>query len=165
MEVIYDMKKESPFISKLYPKDRVSGIKEDELGDFYREAIDEPIYFNLKPNSDFKEVQILVKYKFTGDSSLRLGGFVDKKNWAFDFFDMPKTKEDEWGTIMVKFDLSKLARERENYRFMFSAPGLASGKLAISEIKVDFWREPMTFKEAMIKIWEGIKWRMKGVRF
>jgi hypothetical protein len=150
------MKKESPFISKLYPKDRVSQAERGENDNYYRVILDEPVYFNLKPNSDFKEARILVRYKFIGKGNLKLGGLVNKQNWAFDFVEMPGTKKDEWSALAAEFDLSKLVKEKENFRFMFSAPELSSGQLTIGEIKVEFRRESMTFREATDKIVDAV---------
>ena len=64
MEAVYGMSKESPFISKLYPKDRVSDAKRDE-DNYYRAVLAEPVYFNLKPSGDFDEARVLIKYKYS----------------------------------------------------------------------------------------------------
>jgi len=159
METVYNMNRESPFISKFYPKDRVSDVKIDE-NNYYRVVLAEPIYFNLKPSGEFKEARISVRYKFTGEGDLKFGGLVNKENWAFNFIEMPSTEKTEWGTLTANFNLSDLVKEKENFRFMFSAPELISGQLEVDEVRVVFKREAMTFGEMVGKIAEAIKWKL-----
>ncbi|OGF21179.1 hypothetical protein A2316_03465 [Candidatus Falkowbacteria bacterium RIFOXYB2_FULL_38_15] len=159
MEAVYGMSKESPFISKLYPKDRVSDAKRDE-DNYYRAVLAEPVYFNLKPSGDFDEARVLIKYKYLGEGDLKFGGLINKENWSFDFVEMPRTEKGEWGALTANFNLSDLVKEKENFRFMFSSPELISGQLEIDEVRVVFEREIMTFGEMISKIIEAIKWRM-----
>ncbi len=63
MEVIYDMRRETPFISKLYPRDRVGKVMRGMDNDYYRIFLSEPVYFDLKPNDKFEKVTVIVKYK------------------------------------------------------------------------------------------------------
>ncbi len=90
VEAIYDMYRETPFISKLYPKDRVSEIKKTADGDFYLSFLAEPVYFDLKPNGIFEEVTVVVKYRCLTSVNLqksdickvlKMGPLVNKKDW------------------------------------------------------------------------------------
>lgn len=160
MEATYDMRRETPFISKIYPKDRVSEIKKTD-GDFYRLLLSEPVYFDLKPNDKFEKVTITVKYKNSGQALLKMGGLTNKQEWLFDFRELPAV--DKWQTQKEVFDFSKLAPEWQKYRFGFSAPGLEPERVEISEIKVVFERKPLSGKEMINKILNGLIWRLNRV--
>lgn len=162
MEATYDMRRESPFISKLYPKDRVSGIEEDIDGETYRTILREPVYFDLNPNSNFSEVAVTIKYKNSADVPIKFGGLANKDSWAFDFRELPPTE----GALQTKteiFELGKLAREGKKFRFGFSAPELESDDVMIYKIRALFLRKPMTEKEVVNKVLEKIIERLNKI--
>jgi len=159
MEAVYDMKKETPFISKLYPKDRVLEIKKIVNGDFYRSILVEPVYFDLKPNNQFEKVAITLKYKISGQTTLKMGGLINKKDWLFDFRELG-ARENKWQSQTEIFDFSRLVSEGSNFRFGFSAPEMKSGQIEISEIKVVFERNQLTPKEVINKIFDAVAWRL-----
>jgi len=159
MIAVYDMKYETPFISKLYPKDRVSGVMRETNGDYYRSFLDEPVYFDLRPNDKFEKVTVVVKYRVTAQMPLKIGGLVNKKDWLFDWRNL-SVETIGWQTQKEVFDFSDLVPEGQKFRFGFSAPGLRSGQVEISEIKVLFERKPLTEKEAVNKILDAVVWRL-----
>lgn len=155
----YDMRRETPFISKLYPKDRVSEIQEDADREFYRTLLDEPIYFDLNPSDNFLEVAVTIKYKNSTNEPLKFGGLINKDLWAFDWRDLPPTE----GALQTKteiFDFSKLVPEGRKFRFGFSAPGFVPGDLEIYKIKALFIRKPLSEKETVNKILDAVIWRL-----
>jgi hypothetical protein len=179
MEAVYDMKNETPFISKLYPTDRVSEIKKAD-DDFYRSFLDEPVYFDLKPNNQFEKVAVTVKYKifhppddtnFTivkGLPPIVMGGLLNKKDWTFDWrvltdLQILKTKVNQWQTQTEIFDFSRLMPEDNKFRFVFSVPMMQPGQAGVSEIKVVFERKPLTLKDAVNKILDAVAWRINHV--
>ena len=156
----YDMKKESPFISKLYPKNRVSDVVKGE-DITYREALTEPIYFNLKPPGEFLKVKINIKYQYGEGNNLKFGGLANRGKWAFKLYDIEKTENNEWGEEDFVFDFNELVKERDYFRFMFSSPELKKGELKIDNIETVFMKEKMTLQDMVNKIIEAIKWRLK----
>lgn len=162
MEAVYDMKKETPFISKLYPKDRVSEIKKIVNGDFYRSILVEPVYFDLKPNNQFEKVAITLKYKISGQTTLKMGGLINKKDWLFDFRELG-ARGNKWQSQTEIFDFSKLVSEGNNFRFGFSASEIKSGQIEISEMKVVFERNQLTPKEVINKILDAVAWRLNNI--
>lgn len=162
MEAVYDMRHESPFISKLYPKDRISEIEEDIDGETYRTMLSEPVYFDLSPNSNFSEVAVTIKYKNSADVSIKFGGLANKESWAFDFRELLPTA----GALQTKteiFELGKLSPEGKKFRFGFSAPELESDDIMIYKIRALFIRKPMTEKETVNKILEEIIERLNKI--
>lgn len=158
----YDMRRETPFISKLYPKDRVSGIQEDVDHEFYRTLLDEPVYFDLSPSDNFLEVAVTIKYKNAGRAPFKFGGLINKDLWAFDWRDLPPTA----GALQTKteiFNFSKLVSEGKKIRFGFSAPELGAGDIEIYKIKALFIRKSMTEKEIVNKVLDAIIWRLNKV--
>ncbi len=158
----YDMRRETPFVSKLYPKDRVSGVLLDADNEFYRTLLDEPVYFDLSPSDNFLEVALTIKYKNSTDTPLKFGGLVNKDIWAFDWRDLPPTE----GALQTKteiFDFSKLVPEGKKFRFGFSAPEFLSGDVEIYKVKALFIRKPLTEKETANKILDAIIWRLNKV--
>lgn len=158
----YNMRRETPFISKLYPKDRVSEIKEDADHEFYRTILDEPIYFDLNPSDNFLEVAVTIKYKNSTNEPLKFGGLVNKDLWAFDWRDLSPTE----GALQTKteiFDFSKLVPEGKKFRFGFSAPGFQDGDIEIYKVKALFIRKPLSEKETANKILDAIIWRLNKV--
>jgi hypothetical protein len=158
----YDMRRETPFISKLYPKDRVSEIQEDADHEFYRALLDEPVYFDLNPSDNFLEVAVTIKYKNTGRTPFKFGGLINKDLWAFDWRDLPPTE----GALQTKteiFNFSKLVPEGKKIRFGFSAPGLETSDIEIYKIKALFVRKPLTEKEVANKILDAIIWRLNKI--
>lgn len=162
MEAVYDMRRESPFISKLYPKDRVSGVEEDIDGESYRTLLREPVYFDLSPSSNFSEVAVTIKYKNAADAPIKFGGLANKDAWTFDFRELPPTK----GALQTKteiFSLGKLSPEGKKFRFGFSAPGLEIGDIMLYKIRALFIRKPMTEKEIANKILDEITRRLNEI--
>ncbi len=158
----YDMRRETPFISKLYPKDRVSGVLLDADDEFYRTLLDEPVYFDLSPSDNFLEVAVTIKYKNAGRMPLKFGGLINKDIWAFDFRDLPPTE----GALQTKteiFDFSKLVPEGKKIRFGFSAPEFKRGDIEIYKVKALFIRKPLTEKETANKILDAIIWRLNKI--
>ncbi len=88
-----------------------------------------------------------------------MGGLVNKKDWLFDWRDL-SSGTSGWQTQKEVFEFSKLVLEGQKFRFGFSAPGLRSGQVEISEIKVLFERKPLTGKEAIDKILDAVMWRL-----
>jgi hypothetical protein len=162
MEAVYDMRSETPFISKLYPKDRVSGAEQDIDGETYRTILREPVYFDLIPNSNFSEVAVTIKYKNSADVPIKFGGLANKDAWAFDFRELPPTE----GALQTKteiFELGKLSPEGKKFRFGFSAPELQTGDIMIYKIRALFIRKPMTEKEIANKVLEEIIKRLNTI--
>ncbi|MFA5128367.1 MAG: hypothetical protein WC445_00165 [Patescibacteria group bacterium] len=162
MEAVYDMRSETPFISKLYPKDRVSEIEEDIDGETYRTMLSEPVYFDLSPNSNFSEVAVTIKYKNSADVPIKFGGLANKDAWTFDFRELPPTE----GALQTKteiFELGKLSPEGKKFRFGFSAPELQAGDIMIYKIRALFIRKPMTEKEIANKVLEEIIERLNKI--
>lgn len=159
LEAVYDMRKETPFISKLYPKDRVGEVVRGLDGDYYRDLLDEPVYFDLKPNGEFEKVTVIVKYKNSSQVPLKLGGLINRKDWLFDWREMERDAEG-WQVQKEIFDFGKLMPEGQKIRFGFSSPGLQPKQVKISEIKVVFERKPLTEKELVNKILDAIIWRL-----
>ncbi len=162
MEATYDMARETPFISKLYPKDRVSEIKRDADQEAYRVFKDEPVYFDLSPNSNFSQVAVTIKYKNLSGVPIKFGGLANKDDWAFDFRELPPTE----GALQTKteiFELGKLAPEGKKFRFGFSAPELQVGDIVIYKIRALFLRKPMTEKEVANKVLEEIIDRLNKI--
>lgn len=161
-EATYDMARETPFISKLYPKNRVSGMEQDIDGETYRTILSEPVYFDLNPSSNFSEVAVTIKYKNSSDVSVKFGGLANKDDWTFDFRELPPTE----GALQTKteiFELGKLAPEGKKFRFGFSAPELQVGDIVIYKIRALFIRKPMTEKEVANKVLEKIIERLNKV--
>jgi hypothetical protein len=155
----YDMARETPFISKLYPKDRVSGILRDADNIPYRTLLREPVYFDLDPIDHFEQVAVTVKYKNLSESPLKFGGLGSKELWSFDFRELPPTGA-EPRTVTEIFDFSKLAPEGRKFRFGFSMPGVENGDAEIFAIEALFTRKPMTEKEVVNKILDAVVKRL-----
>ncbi len=162
VETVYDMRRETPFISKLYPKNRVSEAVRGMNDDYYRILQDEPVYFDLKPNDKFEKVIVTVKYKNPSQTLLKMGGLVNKKDWLFDWREM-WGGADGWQTQTEVFEFKNLTPEGQKFRFGFSVPGLIPGQVEISEIKAVFERQPLTAKEAVNKILNAIVWRLNNL--
>lgn len=158
----YDMQKETPFISKLYPKDRVSGAV--AAGDviFYREILAEPVYFDLKPNGSFDKVAVTIKYENSGAAPLKIGGLINKDAWAFDWRNLPQSNG-RWVSQTEIFDFDKLIPEGKKYRIGLSSAGAESGDIRIGEVKVLFVRPELDAKGVVNKIIEGMVWRVNKV--
>lgn len=162
MEAVYDMRRESPFISKLYPKDRISAAEKDIDGGNYRTILCEPVYFDLSPNSNFSEVAVTIKYKNSSDTPIKFGGLANKDSWAFDFRELPPTE----GALQTKteiFELGKLSPEGKKFRFGFSAPELQAGDIMIYKIRALFIRKSMTEEEIANKVLEEIIERLNKI--
>lgn len=159
---VYDMRRETPFVSKLYPKDRVSEAQRTPDGNFYRSFLVEPVYFDLKPGKQFEKVTVVVKYKNSGQAPLKMGPLVNKKEWAFDWRDLP-AGDGGWLRAKEVFDFSKITPEGNNLRFGFSAPGLGQNEVEIGGIEVVFERKPLTEKEVVNKILDAFIWRMNKI--
>lgn len=159
VEAVYDMRRETPFISKLYPKDRVSEVQRDASGDFYRTFLFEPVYFDLKSSDKFEKVTLTVRYKNKGLVPLKMGPLVNKSDWLFDWRDFSDGAVG-WQTKKEVFEFSKLAPEGQKFRFGFSVPGLPAGTVEISEIKTLFERKPLAEKEIVNKILDAVAWRL-----
>lgn len=158
LEAAYDMQRETPFISKLYPKDRISEAQEDVDGNFYRIFLSEPVYFDLKPNDSFEKVAITIQYKNSGPESVKFGSLRNKEIWAFDWRNLPSTGEG-WQSKTEFFDVAEIIPEDDKYRFGFSAAGIQPGFFSVSDIKVLFVRQELDEKGIVNKILEGIIWR------
>ncbi len=159
MEATYDMRRETPFISKLYPKDRVGEAVSGADGDYFRILKDEPVYFDLKPSDKFEKATVTVKYKNAGQAPLKMGGLVNKKDWLFDWRNL-SVGAVGWQTQKEVFEFAKLMPEGQKFRFGFSAPGARFGQIEISEIKVIFEKRPLSGKEVVNKILDAVVWRM-----
>jgi len=153
-EAVYDMRRETPFISKLYPKDRVSEVKIREGGGFYRSLSAESVYFDLKPSASFEKVSVTIKYKIIDGAGLRIGGLGDKRDWLFDFRNL--AAGEGWRTQTEIFDFSKMAQEGGKFRFVFSVSGTERDGAEISEIRAVFERKRMTLKGAINKILDAV---------
>lgn len=158
----YDMRRETPFISKLYPKDRVSGAYQGTDGGFHRVFLAEPVYFDLKPNDNFERVAVTVKYKNSGAMPIKMGGLINEAAWAFDWRDLPPTGG-KWKNQTEFFDFSKLIPEGSKYRFGFSVEGMRTEQIALDGIEVLFARPELGGKEIVNKILEGISWRVNKI--
>jgi hypothetical protein len=160
--VVYDMQREMPFISKLYPKDRVSESYQDVDGDFYRTFLSEPVYFDLKPSGQFEKVAVTVKYKNGGAAPVKMGGLINKTAWAFDWRDLPPTGG-KWQNRTEFFDFSELIPEGNKYRLGFSASEMQADQVAIGEVKALFVRPELNGKGTANKLLEGFVWRMNKI--
>ena len=158
----YDMRQETPFVSKLYPKDRVSESYQSANGDFYRTFLAEPVYFDLKPSGQFENVAVTIKYKNSGAVPIKMGGLINKTVWAFDWRDLPPTGK-AWKTQTEIFDFAKLVPEGKKYRLGFSASEMQADQASISEVKALFIRPELDEKGVVNKLLEGIVWRMNKI--
>jgi hypothetical protein len=162
MEAVYDTRHDSPFISKLYPKDRVSDIQFDADNEPYRTFLDEPVYFDLNPIGSFEQVAVTVEYRNANVKPFKFGGLGSVESWSFDFRDLPPTKGALQTTTEI-FDFKKLAPEGKKFRFVFSAPGIPSGDIEIYKIKALFLRPPLTEQDAANKILEALTSRLNKI--
>lgn len=158
----YDMQQETPFISKLYPKDRVSEIGAGADGGLSRSFLAEPVYFDLAPNDKFEKVAVTIKYKNSGTVPAKIGALIDKAAWSFDSRELASTGR-KWRTQTEIFDFSKMAAEGKKYRIGFFAAGMPSGQIEVGEIKVLFVRPELDEKGIVNKILDGITWRMNKI--
>ena len=81
IEYNFDFNKESGFIGKLKPKERV------EFGDkkFRNKIVANPVYFNLYTPRLFETAELEIKYKNKGDIPLvEAGVLVDNVSWNYD---------------------------------------------------------------------------------
>lgn len=162
MEAVYDMRHDSPFVSKLYPKDRVSDITLDADNVPYRTFFDEPIYFDLSPIGSFEQVAVTVEYRNSNEKSFKFGGLGSVESWSFDFRDLPPTA----GALQTQteiFYFNKLAPEGKKFRFAFSASGIPSGDIEIYKIKALFLRSPLSDQEAVNKVLEALTSRLNKI--
>jgi len=81
LTVKYDFKKESPFISDLYPSNRVGEI-DKENGYYYRSLKDDTVYFDLTLPRWFNEAIFEIKFK-SQNPIFEIRGRESKEQWAF----------------------------------------------------------------------------------
>lgn len=79
----YDLNSNSPFISRISPSDRISELKKDGNGVYYRTVLAEPLYFDLTLPRHFDQALVKVKFKNPAglDFQLGLAGNSEKKQF------------------------------------------------------------------------------------
>ena len=86
LEVSYDFEKESPFISKIYPKERIDILKFDN-GESYKEILDDIAYFDLElPRSSYQSAKVSIKFKNDHQSIFDLAALTSEELWSFDTY-------------------------------------------------------------------------------
>lgn len=83
MEVVYNLKTPSPFISPLRPEDRVGKISKDETGNYWQAIIDDPIYFNLIVPQKFDQATVQIIYQNKNLPIFQIGAATDLANWQY----------------------------------------------------------------------------------
>lgn len=73
LKASYDLKNNSPFISRISPLDRISELKKDENGVYYRTVLTEPLYFDLILPRHFDQASVKVKFKNPEELDFQVG--------------------------------------------------------------------------------------------
>ena len=114
LEIKYNLVKDSPFISELYPKERIYALKLDNKQP-YKEILDDIIYFDLKlPRSSYQKAQISIKYKNNNQQLFDLGALTSEELQSYE----TKTLENKfidnssWNKIQEE-DLVLLQKEKK----------------------------------------------------
>ena len=86
LEVKYNFKNESPFISEIYPEERVDILKLED-GKNYKEILDDIVYFDLKlPRSSYQSAKVKIKFKNEDQSIFDLAALTSEEQWSFDTY-------------------------------------------------------------------------------
>ncbi|NQU99608.1 MAG: hypothetical protein HQ538_02620 [Parcubacteria group bacterium] len=86
LEVKYDFQNESPFISEVYPKERIDILKFDN-GESYKEILDDIVYFDLKlPRSSYQSTKVNIKFKNESQPFFDLAALTSEELWSFDTY-------------------------------------------------------------------------------
>lgn len=84
LEVVYDFKKDSPFISSFHPEARVEDIEKNISRNFYYQRIkEEPVYFEVKTPRYFQKATVTLEYQNPEQPIFELGIQKSKDEWDF----------------------------------------------------------------------------------
>jgi len=150
-----DFKNRSPFLSPLFPVNRVVAIKQDPKGFYYQTIFSEPVYFEMGIPTRFQKAKVYLEYQNTEQEIFRLGLRQSAQDWHYYTQPINNNKYGKnWQKAWVIFDLYPSFTVNHSLRFMFSAPGLDFGRreIKIRKIKVVLEKEPITRENFYPKI-------------
>jgi len=162
LTLVYRLGQDKPHsVSQLEPKYRVSEVL--MLGDRPGQIlISNPVYFNLRTVLPFERAKVSLLYKNPGNHKFKVGGLVNKELWQFDLKEIDGQETDDgWLFGQAEFSMLGYLREENQYRFILSVPYTElenqEDGLVISEIKLELYRQPLTFKTFWQKLFNKIK--------
>ncbi len=79
LEAVYDFTKPSPYISELRPGGRLTPIQNGT-----QTIIDDPVFFSVRPPSQFDSAEVEVVYQNHGAPIIELGAQVGSEDWQLD---------------------------------------------------------------------------------
>lgn len=84
-EVHFEVADFSPYIDRLLPDERVSGVQYNQTGEAYLTILDDPTYFAVHfPQTDFDEVEVEIEFNNPGQPIVELGALQDIYSGAYD---------------------------------------------------------------------------------
>ncbi len=85
LEVRYEMGDISPYVNRLLPDDRVSGVASYSDGDSYVTIVEDPVYMSVHtPQTEYDEIEIEVKFQNFGQPIFEIGALQDIFSGALD---------------------------------------------------------------------------------
>lgn len=79
LEAVYDFTQASPYISELRPGGRLTPIQ-----DAAQTIVDDPVFFSLRPPSNFDRAEVEITYQNHGQGVIELGAQAGPEDWQLD---------------------------------------------------------------------------------
>jgi len=146
LEVSYDFCQSTPFISKLSPYGRVLNIQKDR-GECTQLMVIDPVYFDVRLPQRFDQAKLKIWYQKSVDTPLKIGVAQDTRTWQWQLRDIVYRRSiNGWQLGSAAYDLSAVALDKNNLRFMISSPQLDKHHQSIvfKRIEIEFFTTPLS---------------------
>jgi|GEM_PF-1164804 len=152
-ETTYNLNGYHPFVSKLYPKGRLSFTEKSLNTGYEQKILAEPVYFDVRIPRALDVVTLKIWYKGDSDNlniGLRLPPAPDQQNWRYELkkFSSVIVVADGWQVGEVQFDFKKADIQKNKIRFMLSLPSVQnlSTPFIFHKVSVRAIGQPLSIK-------------------
>ena len=169
----YDIKHHSPVITQLFPVNRLTDPIKDSDGRYYQEIIKEPVYFETRLSQRFERAEVEILFQNPQSNLFQLGLAVgEASSWNYflrplgnqdlDNLSWSKIEENNltlWQSATLSFDLKDAQIVNRKLRWLLSTPSANDQleKIKIKNIKITFYKQPITWRELAPKIFQYLK--------
>ncbi len=149
LEVAYDFSEQSPFITGLWPPQRLEAIADDARWGKVQTMMVEPVTFRVTLPRKFQDLTLEVVYRKDAAQRFRIGARAHPTQWAWTMKQLEMTTDlgDGWTRGSVRFDnLPQYTGAGRTPEFILDAPDMYTNNqtMTFAEIRVLADRDPVT---------------------
>lgn len=157
LDVVYDFSKQSPFITGLWPPQRLDSIADDPRWGKVQTMMVEPVTFRVMLPRKFRDLTVEVVYRKDAAQRFRIGARAHPDRWAWTMrqVEVVRDEGDGWIRGAAHFiELPQYAGGGRTPEFILDAPDMHANNrtMTFAEIRVIADRDPVT----VANVWSRI---------